>query len=114
MTAGRPVTSFIPQRQQLSVAEPDAAAGRRLELKAVLPGRVRRHTDDPLFSTSYLLLIAAAGASGLGFIFWVAAARLYTPMELGRAGVLISAATISLRLLIIPALRQQKGGSWAS
>jgi O-antigen/teichoic acid export membrane protein len=54
---------------------------------------LRRHAADPLFSTSYLLLIAAAGASALGFVFWAVAAHLYSAQDIGRAGVLISAAT---------------------
>lgn len=54
---------------------------------------LRRHASDPLFGTSYLLLIAAAGASALGFVFWAVAAHLYSAHDIGRAGVLISAAT---------------------
>jgi O-antigen/teichoic acid export membrane protein len=51
------------------------------------------HASDPLFATSYLLLLASVGASAFGFVFWVVAARIYPPTIIGRAGVLISALT---------------------
>src|SRR5277367_5823318 len=54
---------------------------------------LRGHASDPLFATSYVLLIASFGASAFGFVFWVIAARIYPPTIIGRAGVLISAAT---------------------
>jgi O-antigen/teichoic acid export membrane protein len=45
----------------------------------------------PLLRGAYSLAAATALGAALGFLFWAAAARLYSPQELGRDTVLISA-----------------------
>jgi O-antigen/teichoic acid export membrane protein len=53
--------------------------------------RLRRHLTDPLFSTSYLLLLAAGGAAVLGFVFWIVVARRLPAETFGPAGAVVSA-----------------------
>jgi O-antigen/teichoic acid export membrane protein len=53
--------------------------------------RLRRHLADPLFATSYLLLLAAAGAAVLGFAFWIVVARRLPAATFGPAGAVVSA-----------------------
>lgn len=52
---------------------------------------LRRHLTDPLFSTSYLLLLAAGGAAVLGFVFWIVVARRLPADTFGSAGAVVSA-----------------------
>lgn len=53
--------------------------------------RLRRHLADPLFTTSYLLLLAAGGAAVLGFVFWIVVARRLPAETFGPAGAVVSA-----------------------
>ncbi len=53
--------------------------------------RLRRHLADPLFATSYLLLLAAGGAAVLGFAFWIVVARRLPAETFGPAGAVVSA-----------------------
>jgi O-antigen/teichoic acid export membrane protein len=49
-----------------------------------------RHSSRQLLRSAYSLLANTAVTSALGMVFWVAAARLYTTVEVGRDTVLIS------------------------
>jgi O-antigen/teichoic acid export membrane protein len=50
--------------------------------------RFRR--NDPLMSSAYSLVANGALTAGLGVAFWVVAARLYDPVEVGRDAALIA------------------------
>jgi len=52
---------------------------------------LKEHFGDPLYRNSYFLLLATAIPSILGFVFWMIAARFYTPSEIGIVVALISA-----------------------
>ncbi len=49
---------------------------------------------DPLYRNSYYLMANTIVSSGLGFVFWMAAARFYTESDMGLAVALISAAAM--------------------
>lgn len=55
---------------------------------------LKEHFGDPLYRNSYFLLLATAIPSILGFVFWMIAARFYTPSEIGIVVALISAITL--------------------
>ena len=55
---------------------------------------LKEHFGDPLYRNSYFLLLATAIPSILGFVFWMIAARFYTPSEIGIVAALISAITL--------------------
>jgi O-antigen/teichoic acid export membrane protein len=50
----------------------------------------RVQTRDPLISSAYSLVANGALTAGLGVAFWLVAARLYDPVELGRDAALIA------------------------
>ena len=49
-----------------------------------------RGTRDPLISSAYSLAASGALTAGLGAVFWVVAARLYDPVDVGRDAALIA------------------------
>lgn len=53
---------------------------------------------DPLYKNSLYLMLTSVVSSGLGFLFWVIAAKLYTPEDVGIATGLISC--MSLIILV--------------
>jgi len=55
---------------------------------------LKQHLNDPLFKNSYFLMATTVIGSILGFIFWILAARYYTPHDVGLATALISAANL--------------------
>lgn len=52
--------------------------------------KVKRHLREPLFKNSYLLMLNSFLLSASGFIFWIIAARYYTPNEVGLATAIFS------------------------
>lgn len=44
----------------------------------------------PLYLNGYALMLSAVAMSGLGFVFWVLAARLYAPAAVGASSALVS------------------------
>jgi O-antigen/teichoic acid export membrane protein len=52
--------------------------------------RVRAQVADPLMRSAYSLVASAVLTAVLGIAFWIAAARLYEPAELGRDAALIA------------------------
>ncbi len=44
----------------------------------------------PLYLNGYALMISAMAMSGLGFVFWVLAARMYAPAAVGASSALVS------------------------
>jgi O-antigen/teichoic acid export membrane protein len=53
-------------------------------------GSLRAHLADPLFRNAYALIGSTAVTTGLGLGYWVLAARVYTPADVGRGSALIS------------------------
>lgn len=56
---------------------------------------------DHLVRGSAFLMAATLSASAIGFAFWLVAARLYTPAEIGVASTLISATTLIAYLSLL-------------
>ena len=54
--------------------------------------------NDPLYKSSLYLMLSSITAAGFGFIFWIIAARLYPPEDVGIATALIS--SVSLLVLL--------------
>lgn len=54
-------------------------------------GRLRTHLRDPMSRSGYALILGSLITSALGMGFWVLAARLYSPSDIGIASALISA-----------------------
>lgn len=52
--------------------------------------RLRRDLQDPLFCNAYALLANALGTSFLGLVYWVLAARFYSPTFVGASSALIA------------------------
>jgi O-antigen/teichoic acid export membrane protein len=57
-------------------------------------GRLRSHIATPLHRDSYILLFNTGLSSGVGFLFWVMAARLYPKEVVGRTGALLAALSL--------------------
>jgi O-antigen/teichoic acid export membrane protein len=66
----------------------------RVGLAAAWQIVTRRFKNDSLFRNSVYLMMSTAVMAGFGFIFWIIAARIYTPSEIGFATALISATTL--------------------
>jgi O-antigen/teichoic acid export membrane protein len=62
---------------------------------------LKQHIDDPLFKNSYFLIATTVIGSILGFIFWVIAARFYTPHDVGLATAVISAANLLVEFSLL-------------
>lgn len=60
--------------------------------------KIFNHLQDPLFKSSFFIMLTSVSNAGFGFIFWVLAAKLYSPEEMGVATALIS--SMSLIVLI--------------
>lgn len=56
-----------------------------------------RHLRDPLFKNSLFIMLTSVSGAGFGFIFWILAAKLYSPEDVGIATALIS----SMGLLVL-------------
>jgi len=55
------------------------------------PGALRGHLSDPLFRSGYLLIAGSGAGATLGFVFWLVAARSYTPEVVGQTSAAIAA-----------------------
>lgn len=58
---------------------------------AAVVGRVRAARQDQLLTNSFLIFLTTVLMAGGGAVFWVIAARLSTPAEVGLAGSLVAA-----------------------
>ncbi len=54
-------------------------------------GSLREHVSIPLYRSAYLLILGAGSTSLLGFVFWVLAARNYSPEVVGVNSAVLSA-----------------------
>ena len=52
--------------------------------------RVVQGLNDPLIKNSFYMIFSSISNSGLGFLFWMLAAKLYSPEDVGIATALIS------------------------
>ena len=55
------------------------------------------HLRDPLLKNSIFIMLTSVSGAGFGFIFWMLAAKLYSPKDVGTATALIS----SMALLVL-------------
>lgn len=51
---------------------------------------IKNHINDPLFKNSYFLMANTAIYAGVGFIFWIVAARVYSTAEVGIGSAIVS------------------------
>jgi O-antigen/teichoic acid export membrane protein len=56
--------------------------------------RLKQLLHIPLFSNALYLMMASAGGALFGFFFWLIAARLYSPIDVGLASAAISGASL--------------------
>lgn len=70
--------------------------GTLTEVASVLTSResLKAHLRIPLYTNAYYLIANAVASSVFGFVFWIAAARLYEPAEVGLASAAITAMTL--------------------
>jgi O-antigen/teichoic acid export membrane protein len=54
------------------------------------PARVLAHLRTPLYRNAYAWLVSTGLSSGLGILYWVLAARLYSPEVVGFSAALVS------------------------
>jgi len=59
---------------------------------------VRQFLHDPLYKNSIFIFLNSIAATGFGFIFWVIAAKLYSPQDIGIATALISSQSLLVLL----------------
>jgi O-antigen/teichoic acid export membrane protein len=74
----------------VTAAEPATAS---LAPEAGLLARLRQHVRTPLYGNVYALTLNAAISTVLGSAYWVLAARLYSPADLGVGAAAISTMT---------------------
>jgi O-antigen/teichoic acid export membrane protein len=60
---------------------------------AGVAGRLRAHLRNPLFTNVYALTLNTVVSSLLGIGYWIIAARLYSPQELGAGAAIVSTMT---------------------
>ena len=58
---------------------------------------IKHHLRDPLLKNSFFILLTSTSSAGFGFIFWMLAAKLYSPQDVGTATALIA----SMMLLVL-------------
>jgi len=57
-------------------------------------GKVQKLVKDPFYKNSFFIMLTSISSSGLGFIFWVFAAKLYPKEDVGIATALISSVSL--------------------
>src|SRR5215470_12563505 len=81
------------------------------------PKWLRRHLNDQLYRTGYLLIVGTGVTSLLGMIFWALAAHAYPTHDVGINAAVSSAMTLisgacSLGLSAVLAREMPGAGSW--
>ncbi len=79
-------------------AAPIAIPGIPSWVVARLPARVVEHLRSPLYRNGYALVVATGATSLLGFLYWLLAARRYTPADVGRNSALLASMTFLANL----------------
>lgn len=59
--------------------------------------KIIHHLSDQLFKNSFFIMLASVSSAAFGFIFWMLAAKIYSPEDVGIATALIS----SMALLVL-------------
>jgi len=60
-------------------------------------GELTQLMNDPLYKNSFFIMLTSISSAGFGFIFWMLAAKLYLPKDVGIATALIA----SMGLLVL-------------
>jgi len=90
----------VSKRRKLLAAESSAVPEPEERLEALIDdahtgpgssGRVRVHLSTPLYRNAYFLIVGAFVGSAFGFLFWVLAARHYSPDVVGRNSAAVAA-----------------------
>jgi len=76
--------------QEISTGRSVLGVARSL-LGSLAGGRFASHLRLPLFRNGYALIIGSAATSGLGFVYWVLAARFYSSEMVGLNSAVLSA-----------------------
>ena len=101
-SAGR---HLVPGRTQAASTRGPGPGRRQARVPAPAPARLldrpRRLLRESLLRNSAMLVLAAVELSVGGFLFWQLAAHLFTPAQVGRASVLISASTLIATLALL-------------
>lgn len=69
-------------------------------MKIVIPKtgkELKQHLNDPLYKSSFFIMLTSISSAGFGFVFWMLAAKFYLPQDVGIATALIS----SMALLVL-------------
>ena len=74
----------LPPRRRVGVPVPGRGGAR-------MTARLRARATDPLLRSAYSLIANGVVTAVLGLGFWIVAARLYSPAELGRDAALVAA-----------------------
>ncbi len=69
-----------------------------LPLRAALPALVGRVRGDSVARNSAYMMATTVVTSGLGYLYWIVAARLYAPRDVGLAAAVIAAMTLASNL----------------
>ena len=77
---------------------PVAIPGVPNRVVARLPARVVEHLRSPLYRNGYALVVATGATSLLGFLYWLLAARRYSPADVGRNSALLASMTFLANL----------------
>jgi O-antigen/teichoic acid export membrane protein len=80
---------------------PATSPGPSLDGGGAVGGVLARLRSDHLVRNSLYLVLSTAVQAGLGFAFWIIAARLFHPVDVGRASSLISATTLVAFLALL-------------
>jgi O-antigen/teichoic acid export membrane protein len=91
----------VHQRPWPQVGVPPASALPEAAPRGFLSALAVRLRTDHLVRNSLYLILSTAVQAGLGFAFWIIAARLFSPVDVGRAGSLISATVIVAFLALL-------------
>ncbi len=78
-----------------------AVPTKRNMLLAFLGGKItvfREHLGIPLFANAYALILSQVATSGLGFLYWIIAARLYPVDAVGENSVIVSTTLLIVNL----------------
>ncbi len=60
--------------------------------------KIGQYLHDPLFNNSIFIMLASLSSAGFGFIFWVLAAKLYSPEDVGTATAVIASMGLIMML----------------
>src|SRR3954447_16691043 len=58
---------------------------------SALPARLIAHLRSPLYWNGYALIFSSVASSGLGMVYWIIAARVYSPEAVGLNSAMIAA-----------------------